>query len=151
MAKGMPPRGPGGPGRGPRHDFRKPKDIGGTVRKLLRYLSRYKLQLVLVALCLVVSSLCSVGGSYLLKPIINDYIVPGDYAGLVKMLVVMALVYITGSLCSFAYARVMVRISQSTTQAIRRDLFKKMHTFLLRMPISRMWVPKNLRGILIVL
>ena len=122
MANGTPPRGP----RGQRHDYRKPKDVGGTVRKLLRYLSHYKLQLVLVALCLVVSSLCSVGGSYLLKPIINDYIVPGDYAGLVKMLVIMALVYITGSLCSFAYARVMVRISQATTQAIRKDLFKKM-------------------------
>ena len=58
----------------------------GTVKKLLRYMGRYKGALVLVALCLVVSSGGSILSSYLLKPIINDYILPGDFPGLIKML-----------------------------------------------------------------
>ena len=78
----------GGPrGHGPQgHGFQRPKDFRGTVSKLLRYIGRYKAALVLVFVCLVVSSAASVMSSYLLKPIINDYILVGDFAGLLKML-----------------------------------------------------------------
>ena len=58
----------------------------------MRYLSRYKPHLVLVAALLVVSSACTVGGSYLIRPLINDYILPGDFPGLARMLALMALV-----------------------------------------------------------
>ena len=33
---GMPPPGPHGPGHGPKGGFRKPKDMRGTLRKLMR-------------------------------------------------------------------------------------------------------------------
>ena len=116
-----------GPGGGPnRHGFQRPKNMRGTLRKLLGYLGRSKYLLIVVGLCLVTSSVCTVAGSYLLKPLINDYIIPGDLRGLVKMLALMACVYILAAVCSYTYARIMVRISQSTTQAIRRDLFAKM-------------------------
>ena len=118
----------GGPGHGPgpRGGFRKPKDLKGTVRKMFGYLNRYRALLCLVVVLLVVSSACTVGGSYLLKPLINDYIVPGDFPGLAKMLCVMAVVYATGALCSFGYARIMVHVSQNTVARIRADLFDKM-------------------------
>ncbi|MEG2176187.1 MAG: ABC transporter ATP-binding protein [Oscillibacter sp.] len=117
----------GGPGHGPnRHGFQKPKNARKTLGQLMHYLGRYKILLVVVALCLVVSAACSVGGSYLLKPIINDYILPGDFSGLAKMLVVMGGVYGLGALMSFAYARIMVHVSQETVAAIRGDLFAKM-------------------------
>ena len=122
---GMPP-GPHGPGHGPKGGFRKPKDMRGTLRKLMRYLGRYKAHLTLVLMLLVVSSACTVGGSYLIKPLINDYILPGDFPGLAKMLAVMALVYIVGAACSFGYARIMVHISQNTVARIRAELFDKM-------------------------
>ncbi|WP_300411573.1 ABC transporter ATP-binding protein [uncultured Oscillibacter sp.] len=123
MAKHGPgPHGPGGPPGG----FRKPRNIRGTLGKLMRYLGRYKLQLALVAVLLVVSSACTVGGSYLLRPLINDYILPGDFPGLARMLGVMALVYILGAASSFGYSRVMVHISQTTVAKIRADLFGKM-------------------------
>ena len=81
--KKMPPMGPGGPGHGPgggpKGGFRKPKDLRGTLGKLMRYLGRYKAHLVVVVFLLVVSSACTVGGSYLIKPLINDYILPGDF------------------------------------------------------------------------
>ena len=128
--KNMPPMrhgGPGhGPGGGPKGGFRKPKDLRGTLGKLMRYLGRYKAHLVVVVFLLVISSACTVGGSYLIKPLINDYILPGDFPGLARMLCVMAAVYIVGAACSFGYARIMVHVSQNTVARIRADLFEKM-------------------------
>ena len=123
MAKHGPgPHGPGGPGGG----FRKPKNIRSTLGKLMRYLGRYKLHLALVAALLVVSSACTVGGSYLIRPLINDYILPGDFPGLARMLAVMALVYVLGAVCSYGYSRIMVQIAQTTMANIRADLFSRM-------------------------
>ncbi|MCI9003388.1 MAG: ABC transporter ATP-binding protein [Oscillibacter sp.] len=122
----MAKRGPGPGGPPPGGGFRKPKNIRGTLGKLMAYLGRYKPHLVLVAVLLVVSSACTVGGSYLIRPLINDYILPGDFPGLARMLAVMALVYVLGAVCSFGYSRIMVHISQTTVAKIRADLFGKM-------------------------
>ena len=114
----------GGHGHGPQgHGFQRPKDMKGTFRKLMHYVGRYKGALVLVAVCLIVSSAASVGSSYLLKPLLNDYIIPGDFPGLLKMLVVLGGMFALSSLCSFAYARIMVHVAQRTVAAIRQDLF----------------------------
>lgn len=118
-----PRRGPGGPGR---HGYQKPKNMRKTIATLLEYVGRSKWLLAVVALCLVLNTLCTIGGSYLLRPLINECIVPGDYERLAKTLVVMALVYICAALLSFTYSRIMVHISQRTTHAIRRDLFARM-------------------------
>ena len=127
------PGGPGhGPGHGPRGGFQKPKDLRGTLGRLMGYLGRYKALLALVVVLLVVSSACNVGGSYLLKPLINDYILPGDFPGLARELCLMALIYITGAVCSYAYARIMVHVSQNTVAKIREDLFDKMQ----RLPLG---------------
>ncbi|MEY8387617.1 ABC transporter ATP-binding protein [Oscillospiraceae bacterium 38-13] len=118
------PHGPGG--------FRKPKNMRATLGKLMRYLGRYKPLLALVAVLLVVSSACTVGGSYLIRPLINDYILPGDFPGLAGMLAVMALVYIVGAACSFGYSRIMVHIAQTTVAKIRADLFGRMQNLPLK-------------------
>ena len=118
-----PRRGPGGPGR---HGYQKPKNMRKTIATLLEYVGRSRWLLAVVAVCLVLNTLCTIGGSYLLRPLINECIVPGDYERLAKTLVVMALVYICAALLSFTYSRIMVHISQRTTHAIRRDLFARM-------------------------
>lgn len=115
-----------GPGSGPKGGFRKPKNMRETLRKLMRYLGRYKAYLAVVVVLLVISSACTVGGSYLIKPLINDYILPGDFPGLARMLCVMAGVYLVGAACSFGYARIMVHVSQNTVAKIREDLFARM-------------------------
>ena len=126
MAENNTKRGPGhGPG-GPRGGFRKPKDLRGTLSKLMGYLGRYKALLVIVVILLFISAACSVAGSYLIKPLINDYILPGDFIGLAKMLCVMAGVYVVGAVCSYGYARIMVHVAQNTVAKLRADLFNKM-------------------------
>ena len=126
MANNHTRRGPGGLGSGPRGGFRKPKDLRGTLGKLMGYLGWYKALLVIVVVLLVISSACSVAGSYLIKPLINNYILPGDFVGLAKMLCVMAGVYVVGAVCSYGYARIMVHVAQNTVAKLRADLFNKM-------------------------
>ena len=114
-------------GKGPSsHGFQKPKHLKSTLVKLVRYLAEYKVWLAVVAVMLVLSSVCTVAGSYLLKPLIDDYILPGDFPGLARMLVLMGLMYLTGAGCSYGYARIMVRISQTAVARIREELFEKM-------------------------
>ena len=120
-------------GHGPQgHGFQRPKDFRGTVKKLLRYIGRYKAALGLVFVCLVVSSAASVLSSYLLKPIINDYILPGDFGGLLKMLVLLMGMFLLSGACSYAYSRIMVHISQRTVAQLRQDLFDKLQSLPLR-------------------
>ncbi|MEG1917268.1 MAG: ABC transporter ATP-binding protein [Oscillospiraceae bacterium] len=114
------------------HGFQKPRNPKKTLGKLMRYLGRYKLSLFLVLIFLVLNSLCAVAGSYLLKPIINDYILPGDFTGLLGMLAVMGGVYLVAAGAAFAYSRIMVHVSQQTVAAIRADLFAKMQALPLR-------------------
>ena len=123
------PHGPGGPG--PR-DFRKPKNAGRTISTLLGYVGKSKCLLGVVAVCLVLNVGCSIGGSYMLRPLINDCIIPGDYPRLARMLAVLAGIYVCAALLSYTYARIMVHVSQRTTHAIRQDLFAKMQ----RLPLS---------------
>ena len=124
----------GGHGHGGRqkHGYQKPKDMKGTIKKLLSYMGHYRGAMVLVAVCLVVSSGASIFSSYLLKPIINDYILPGDFPGLIRMLCVLGGAFALSAACSYAYARIMVHISQNTVAAIRRDLFNHLQTLPLR-------------------
>ena len=126
------PRG-GGHGHGPNgHGFQRPKDMKGTFRKLMAYVGRYKASLVLVAVCLIVSSAASVASSYMLKPLLNNYILPGDFPGLLKMLGVLAALFALSAGCSYAYARIMVHVAQRTVAAIRQDLFDRLQALPIR-------------------
>ncbi len=123
--------GPGRHGHGG-HGFQRPKDMKGTFKKLMRYVGRYKGSLVLVAVCLIVSSVASVATSYMLKPLLNNYIIPGDFPGLFRMLLLMGGLFALSSLCSYAYARIMVHVAQHTVAALRQDLFDRLQELPIR-------------------
>ena len=115
----------GGPNR---HGFQRPENLKGTVKKLLHYLAEYKLLLILVAICLIMSSVCSIATSYLLKPILNNYIIPGNFPGLIKMLAFQGILFAASAGCSYTYARIMVKVSQRTVAKLRQDLFDKLQS-----------------------
>ena len=73
-----------GPNRAPRGGYQKPKDLKKTVGRLLGYLTRSKLPLLAVFGCLLASVCANIGGSYMMRGIINDFIWSGctDFAGL---------------------------------------------------------------------
>ena len=85
---------------------RKPKDTKKTIGRILRYLGDYKLLLIIVAICIIISALANVAGTYFLKPIINDYLLPligqenPDLSGFITMLIVMGCIYVVGTIAN---------------------------------------------------
>lgn len=126
--------GPGGPGRGPGgHGPRggrgmgcKPKDAGKTVARLLGYLSPYKINLVFVLLFMLIRTGTSLVGSYMLRPIINNYIAVGKYEGFFYALLVLGLVYVCGCLATYAQNKIMLHVTQNAIEKLRNDLFFKL-------------------------
>jgi ATP-binding cassette subfamily B protein len=121
-----------GPGPGPRAHFEKPKDASKTAVRLLSYLKSRTLTLCVVLVLVLLSTGAMLAGSYFLKPLINDYILPGDFAGLARSLVILAGIYLIGAAASYAQSWLMIRVAQGTTNVLRRDLFAKLQTLPLR-------------------
>lgn len=103
--------------------YKRPKDTKKALKNLLKYLGYHKWMLLLVAVLVAVSSGANIMGTYLIKHVINDYALPGDIPGLVRMLLMMGVMYACGVAATFFYNRLMVKTSQQVVTEIRRDLF----------------------------
>lgn len=103
--------------------YKRPKDTKKTIKHLLVYLGYHKWSFVLVALLVFISAGANIMGTYLLKPVINKFIVPGDTTGLIRAVISMGVMYLCGALSTFAYNRLMVVTSQKVIKEIRNDLF----------------------------
>ena len=128
----MPPMGP--PGR--KSDFKKPKNAKRTLGRILKYMGKSKALLLLVFIMLVLATVCSIGASYCLKPIL-DGIEASLRAGtfktqgvqvLLSNLGLLALLYIGAALFNFGQSKIMVKVAYKTTNLIRKDLFDHMQT-----------------------
>ena len=116
----------------------------GEVKRdvLLRMFSfvfrHYKWSVVLVLACVFVSSLTSLVSSLFTKTLIDDYIVPltqvanPEYASLAQTLFMLGLILFFGTVCSYAYNRLMIHVSQGTMLRLRKIIFEKMQ----RLPVS---------------
>lgn len=107
-----------------------------TAKRLLKYITKsYKKHLTIVFICIILSSIAGVAGSMFLGTLIDDYITPllletnPVFIGLLKAILIMALVYLTGVLSTLIYTRIMARISQGVLKEIRDEMFNKMQTF----------------------
>lgn len=103
--------------------YKRPRDTKKAIKHLLVYLGHYKWMFMLVALLVLISAGANVAGTYLVKPVVNHFIVPGDMEGLLKAVIAMGVMYACGALCTFGYNRIMVKVSQKVIQDIRNDLF----------------------------
>ena len=121
--------------RGRHHGTRvkeKPKNVKKTLGRILEYMLDYKIQLIIVVIAIIGSSLSSVAGTYFLKPIINDYIIPlighknPDLSGFISMLLLMGAIYLFGIVCAYLYNRLMLNVSTGTLRKVRIDLFTHM-------------------------
>ncbi|MBQ8716113.1 MAG: ABC transporter ATP-binding protein [Prevotella sp.] len=112
------------------------KDV--LIRMVAFVWQHYRWQLLLVLLCIVVSSLTSLVSSLFTKTLIDDYIVPltqmdnPAYASLAQTLFKLGLILFFGTICSYTYNRLMIHISQGTMLRLRKHIFEKMQ----RLPIS---------------
>ncbi len=118
---------------GPRYvGYKRPKNTKKTILHLLHYLGRHKWMFGLVALLVLISTSANLMGTYLLKPLINRYIVPGDLDGLFKAVFAMGVMYFCGAMATLGYNQVMVHTSQQVIQEIRQDLFEHVQTLPLK-------------------
>lgn len=110
----------------------KPGNLLATMKELWQYLTRQKKLLYLVLSLTVISAVANVYGTYLLRPIVNDYIMNHDLPGLASGVILMGSVYAVGALCTWGYSQLMVRLAQNTTETLRNDLFDHVQTLPLR-------------------
>ncbi|OUQ22464.1 multidrug ABC transporter ATP-binding protein [Flavonifractor sp. An135] len=117
-----------GPNRVPRGGYQKPKNLGKTMARLVGYLTRSKLPLLAVLGCLLVSVGANIGGSYMMRGIINDFIYSGctDFAGLARAILVLVGIYLLGCLATYGQSATMVRLAQRGVNRLRKDLFDKL-------------------------
>ncbi|KPL72113.1 multidrug ABC transporter ATP-binding protein [Ornatilinea apprima] len=112
--------------------FERPKDARKTLGRLLSYLKNRWLLLVLVFILMLISAFSGLAGNYFLKPLINDYILPGNFSGLLNALMGLGGIYLLGVIASYLQSRIMVQVAQKTTNLMRRDLFVKMQSLPLK-------------------
>ena len=112
--------------------YARPKDSAKTMKRLLHYMGIYRWSVLLVAVLVCISSMANLLGTYMLKPVINTYILPGDIPGLVRTIVLMAFMYGAGAFATLGYNQLMVITCQKIVGRIRKDLFE--HTQ--KLPLS---------------
>jgi len=127
-----PPSGP----PGARGGFQKPKNTKKTIKRLLGYLFSKKWPIFVVLFCLIISTVSSIGGTYLMRPIINGMVGDGTFAekiaSLAKMLAVLFGLYIVGALASYGQSAMMAYTAQKAANRIRGDLFSHLEELPLR-------------------
>ena len=124
-----------------------PKSKGkkrNTIKRLLKYVTKeYKLQLAVVLVSIIISALVGVIGTQFIKYLIDDFITPllgnqsPDYSGLLNVIMVMAVIYLVGVICTYTYNRLMINISQGVLNKIRKQMFNHMQKLPIRYFDSR--------------
>ena len=118
---------------GKRMRFRKE-----TFGRILKYMFRYKLSLVAVAVCIIINAICGVAGGLFLRRLIDDYVTPligspdPDFLPMLRAVLALAALYVAGIAAIFLYNRIMVRVAQGVLKKIRDEMFSHMQTLPVR-------------------
>ena len=110
----------------------KAKDWKGTIARIWLYMEKQKAALIASILFVVVSTLLSLLGPYMIGVIIDEYIIPKDIAGTLRFLVFLGAVYSATALFTWLQSFTMVWVSIQTIRNLRQDLFNKFQTLSLR-------------------
>ena len=116
------------PGRHGKIGTEKPKNSKQVILRLWLYVKQEKALLLVIAALLLINTATTLAGSYLLRPIINQYILPHNIPGLIKMIFVLLAIYITGAVAAIWQNRLMIKVAQKIINIIRADLFGKIQS-----------------------
>lgn len=104
----------------------KPIEAKKTFFRIMTYLAKDKKLLIVIGSLIIISIGCNLVGSYMIRPIINNYIIPGNYEGLLHILIILGVIYLIGVAAVYIQYRLLNRIGQRAVTRMRTDLFKKM-------------------------
>ncbi len=123
------------PPKGARVPMKFNKD---TIKRVLSYMKPFTPQLIVVVLCILITSGASVASSLFLQTLIDDYILPlvgvadPDYSGLLGAVCKIGVLFLAGALSALLYSRIMATVSQGVLRRIRDEMFSHMQS----LPIS---------------
>ena len=131
-----------GPAAGKRKHKGGPAITSGTLRTAKRLLSyvtgTYRVQFIIVLICILMSSIASISVSLSLKFLLDDFIIPligqqnPDYTELYMALAVLGTIFLLGVIATFIYSRMMVVIGQGVLKRVRDEMFEHMQTLPIR-------------------
>ena len=104
--------------------YNRPTDIKKTFKELLFYLGHYKYFLILISFLVVVAGVANLIGTFSIKWLIS-YVQADDQKGMIRLIVLIAINYLIGSISTFSYTQMMVIVSQKVVKDMRNDLFTK--------------------------
>lgn len=121
--------------RGPR-GFQGPavkaKDNKGTLKRIWHYMEKEKSAILASVFFVIISTLLSLFGPYLIGVIVDQYIIPKDVTGTLKFLFYLAAVYGGAALFTWLQTYMMVKVSLKTIGTMRQELYDKYQTLSLR-------------------
>jgi ATP-binding cassette subfamily B protein len=106
----------------------KAKNPRATLMRLGRYLLESKFQLALVVVLVILGTVLSIIGPYLLGVAIDSYITKGDLVGLTWIVLLMFGVYLGTWFAQSAQGVLMAPISQKALRTLRKNLFEHLQT-----------------------
>lgn len=110
-----------------------------TAKRLLKYVtSTYKVQFIIVLICILISSVASISVSLSLRFLLDDFIIPligqqnPNFGELYGALTVLGTIFACGVIASFVYSRMMVVIGQGVLKRVRDEMFDHMQKLPIR-------------------
>ncbi len=108
----------------------------GTFGRLLKYVGKnYTLELIIVVICIILSSISSVIATMFMQRLIDECIVVGVFQGLdavweqlIEIITTMASIYLVGIIAAFVWTRIMGTVTQGTLMHFRDDMYSKMES-----------------------
>ena len=105
------------------------------LKRVLGYtLKQYQFCWLTVVVCIFITAMTTLVSNLFMQSLIDDYILPlaqaaaPDFGPLAGALLKLAAVLLVGILCSYAYNRIMVNVTQGTMKRLRVQLFQNMES-----------------------
>lgn len=115
------------------------KANAGALKRLFGFLfQNYALQLILVAVCIVVTVISNTRGTLFMQTLIDDYILPmigtknPDYGPLAGAILRMVMIYGVGIIAALVQNLIMAWVTQGTLDKLRRQMFDHMQDLPIR-------------------
>ncbi|HHT23925.1 MAG TPA: ABC transporter ATP-binding protein [Clostridiaceae bacterium] len=106
----------------------KPRSTSSTVKRLFRYMDKYRAFLIIAIIVIGLSSLGAILGNYMIRPIINSLVASAGVAILAKQVLLTALIYLLSVIGEYIAGRLFVYCAENTTANIRHDVFSHIQT-----------------------
>lgn len=109
-----------------------------TLSRLASYVLVYRVKICVIIASIIVSAIVQAASAMFLQSLVDSYILPlvgkhnQDWTPLVRMIILMASVYVVGVFCSWLWSRLVANISESVMRDLRDSMFKHQQKLSLR-------------------